>query len=272
MARKKSFSTIVNDMARASARAERERQQQEKAHAREVERVKRERARLDAQSQKDQKQRYIEERAAQVDEANLELKYRLEQLTSVLETTLNKDDTVSFASLRSSGEFRSFQLPPELKQVPEEPQLESFKSRVSKPSSLGRLIPGAAKKHEDAIKRAEADYQEAYSAYRMQVHQREQKIAKLRGEYDQQKELFEQELRAHNREIEEFENAYKRGDPSAVIAYCSMVLERSEYPGGFPQEFRAAYIPESKELVVEYELPGTSVVPAVAEDKATNFL
>ena len=46
-----------------------------------------------------------------------------------------------------------------------------------------------------------------------------------------------------------------------------MVLERSEYPEGFPQNFRLAYVPESKELVIEYELPDTSVIPDVVEYK-----
>lgn len=44
-----------------------------------------------------------------------------------------------------------------------------------------------------------------------------------------------------------------------------MVLERSDYPDGFPQEFRTAYVPEAKEIVIEYELPSTQVIPAVAE-------
>jgi integrase len=40
-----------------------------------------------------------------------------------------------------------------------------------------------------------------------------------------------------------------------------MVLERSEYPEGFPQQFPLAYVPESKELVLEYELPSPEIIP-----------
>jgi restriction system protein len=46
-----------------------------------------------------------------------------------------------------------------------------------------------------------------------------------------------------------------------------MVLERSEYPDDFPQNFRLAYAPESKEMVVEYELPDVTIIPNVAEYK-----
>jgi restriction system protein len=41
------------------------------------------------------------------------------------------------------------------------------------------------------------------------------------------------------------------------------VLEASSYPDGFPQKFKLAYVPESRQAVVEYELPAVEVVPAV---------
>jgi restriction system protein len=44
-----------------------------------------------------------------------------------------------------------------------------------------------------------------------------------------------------------------------------MVLTRSVYPDDFPQEFRLAYVAESRELVVDYQLPTLVVVPAVSE-------
>jgi restriction system protein len=59
--------------------------------------------------------------------------------------------------------------------------------------------------------------------------------------------------------------AYSAGERQAIIAYCTMVLERSEYPEGFPQEFRIAYSSDSKELVIDYELPTKGVVPTAQE-------
>jgi restriction system protein len=46
-----------------------------------------------------------------------------------------------------------------------------------------------------------------------------------------------------------------------------MVLDRSNYPDGFPQSFRLAYAPEPKELVIEYELPTADVIPQAVEYK-----
>jgi len=44
-----------------------------------------------------------------------------------------------------------------------------------------------------------------------------------------------------------------------------MVLERSEYPEGFSKDFRMAYSKESKEMVIEYELPWIDIIPAISE-------
>lgn len=70
-----------------------------------------------------------------------------------------------------------------------------------------------------------------------------------------------------NQAIDTLQEAYSRGDSYAIVAYNAMILERSEYPEDFPHEFQVAHIAESKQLVVEYELPTKGVVPTVAEFK-----
>ncbi|MFS8447572.1 restriction endonuclease [Xanthomonas campestris pv. campestris] len=55
-------------------------------------------------------------------------------------------------------------------------------------------------------------------------------------------------------------------DADAIVAYNEMVLTRSEYPSeGFPQVFKLAYGQDSSELVIEYDLPEISTIPADAE-------
>lgn len=46
-----------------------------------------------------------------------------------------------------------------------------------------------------------------------------------------------------------------------------MVLEKSAYPIEFPQNFKIAYVPESKELVIDYQFPDTTIIPTVSEYK-----
>lgn len=40
-----------------------------------------------------------------------------------------------------------------------------------------------------------------------------------------------------------------------------MVVEVSDYPNDFPQHAKIAYVPESKQLVIEYDLPSFDVIP-----------
>jgi restriction system protein len=46
-----------------------------------------------------------------------------------------------------------------------------------------------------------------------------------------------------------------------------MVLASSSYPENFPQHAKVAYVPESKQLVVEYDLPAFEAIPTVGSYK-----
>src|SRR4029077_11944358 len=43
--------------------------------------------------------------------------------------------------------------------------------------------------------------------------------------------------------------------------FCTLVLDSSAYPEGFPHQTRVIYRPEPREVVVEWELPPQSVIP-----------
>lgn len=103
--------------------------------------------------------------------------------------------------------------------------------------------------------------------YHISEEERKQKLIELEKEYEVQKKTFEDDKKQRNAEVDELEHSYKEGEPRAVIAYNTMVLERSQYPEGFPQNFQVAYVPESNELVIDYELPDPSIVPTAQEYK-----
>jgi restriction system protein len=58
---------------------------------------------------------------------------------------------------------------------------------------------------------------------------------------------------------------YRAHDSEVVASFAELVLDRSLYPDKFPHEYRVAYVPESKHLVLEYELPPPTIVPIVQE-------
>jgi len=62
---------------------------------------------------------------------------------------------------------------------------------------------------------------------------------------------------------------FEAGDPEAVVSHFDVVLRASPFPGSFTRGFRLAYVPESRQLVVEFEL---SPLPVIPPTKAYNYV
>ena len=62
--------------------------------------------------------------------------------------------------------------------------------------------------------------------------------------------------------------AFEAGDREAVEGYFSAVLGNSAYPEGFPQGAKVAFVSESRQLVVEYDLPEMDAVIPTAKGYA----
>jgi len=54
---------------------------------------------------------------------------------------------------------------------------------------------------------------------------------------------------------------FEAGQPDAVTRYFSLVLEASVYPAGIKGAAKVAFVPESKQLVVECDLPAFDAIP-----------
>lgn len=268
MGRRSGFEGFLRATGRAIAAAERERQRGIRAQltqARQVERHQRmalaQQNRDDRAAQKAAKTQYLADRQGEADDLNAELQERLEELQGILAHTLSQDDRIDFDVLRPAAAFEAFNPPPELApgHAPPAPKL-------SAPSGLRKLIPGATKRHAAALVKAGTDHQSEVARFNQTEATKREKFAKLKAEYDQRKSQFETELRRRNAEVDEFQTAYRAKEPDAVVAYNEMVLSRSEYPTeGFPQKFRIAYRSDSSELIVEYDLPEVQAIPKEAE-------
>jgi len=227
-ARTQARAAALRDAERAQATAAREAERSKTAAAREA-------ARAQALAAKQAQQEYLAARAEEVDQMNTELQECIERLRHVGEHTLEVDDRIDLESLRIRDEFPPFTPPADLA------------NPVKSPGFVGRLLPGAQKRQEEA----EAE--------------RKRKLEQLTAQYERDKQALLLKKQQRNKDVDDLKAAYREGDPSAIVTYTSMVLERSEYPDGFPQQFQLAYVPEPKELVVEYELPAPNVVPKTLE-------
>ncbi|MDY0744763.1 restriction endonuclease [Paucibacter sp. R3-3] len=219
--------------------------------------------RADQAAAKEAKAQYLADRQAETEDLNAEVDEQVNALQSVLEHTLGVDDRINFDSLRSRVSFEAFKTPPALA-----PRSAPRPTVVEPLTWLQGLIPGASGRHARVVEKARAEDEVALSDHQKAEAAKAVELAKAADEHAQRKAAFDGEQRRKNAEVDEFEADYRAKDPAAVVAYNEMVLTRSEYPEeGFPQNFRLAYNTVSSELVVEYELPLPSAVPAEAEYK-----
>jgi len=185
-------------------------------------------------------------------------------LQEILEHTIAIDDTITFESLRIRDTYSP--IPQDLSTAKSPPDKKTFIAKVKSPGLLENAL-GLKGRYQREVQAAETQYEAARKAYEASEQERLNRLAGLQKENEAAEQAFIAKAQQRNQEVDELETLYKDGDISAVITYNSMVLDRSEYPDEFPQNFRIAYSPESKEMVVEYELPNVIVVPSIAEYK-----
>jgi restriction system protein len=129
---------------------------------------------------------------------------------------------------------------------------------------LRARLPGARDKYLAKWEEGRVAYEGALAAHSQREADRQQRLAAAQADYQRAVSEIESRLAAQHAEVEQFKADFHAAGPAAVMQYLALVLEASRYADGFPQRFRLAYVPESHQLVVEYELPGYNRVPPVA--------
>jgi restriction system protein len=271
---------VARDAARANREAETNRKRLLRAQAAQLKATERQRKQAEiaakrqmAQTEKERKQlekeanqQYVAGRIEETEEKNEANANYILELSQILEHTLDIDDTIEFDSLRVKEEFPPFTPPQELIMEIPCPKKQDYLKNVKSMGFLENTL-GMKGRYQREVQAAEAEYDNALKAYDASEKEKKAKVEQLKGEHDASREAFLRKVQHRDQEVSELEDAYKSGDASAIKTYTTMVLERSEYPEGFTKSFRVAYAPESKEMVVEYELPWVNIIPNVAEYK-----
>jgi restriction system protein len=264
---RRGYGSLFTAIARESARQARMAQTEQRRRIREGEQAKRKFVRQIALNAKEEKQRYLQSRIDEVDELNHELKETLEDLLNILMNTFSVNDTISFDSLKIHEEGPKYNPPSELTTPNRELTFLYFMQYVKMPGFFGKLIPGWKNRYNKAKSQAEQNFKNEKEKYEKAENDRKNKLEQFKAKYEKEKGEWDLKVQQRNKEVDDFEQAYKNKDISSVISYNSMVLERSQYPYQLPQNFRVTYADDSKELVVEYQLPTIEIVPKVQEYK-----
>ncbi|MFB9447446.1 restriction endonuclease [Dactylosporangium vinaceum] len=245
---------------RAHQRAQLAHVKQQQAMHRAAEQAMKAAERAAVADERERKRLYLEARAAEVAADNADLQAQIAELDGVLQATLAVDDHVDLVRLKQPFRFPPFDPGPLGVPLPP-PDWSRFEPPA--PAGLSKMFGRA--KHDQQLAAARSQFQLAQAQHAAAEADRQRRLAAAHGAYQQQRQQREVEVAAQNAEIDRFAAAFKAGEPEAVVDYFGMVLANSVYPDDFPQNYRLAYVPESCQLVVEYELPPLEVIPAVRE-------
>ncbi len=137
-------------------------------------------------------------------------------------------------------------------------------------------MPGRRKlrhEREDAEREASRSDVESYNLaqvekWKQSCRQIDEHNAKLEVDYEVELTAWRERKAAHellqsqtNSAVHLFKNRYLARDPGAIEEYFDLVLTHSEYPPSFQNSFQVQYVLESRELVVDFELPSPEALP-----------
>jgi restriction system protein len=253
------------------ARAQREYERQQKAQQREQTRLAREYEKAQRALEKaqiaDAKERarlYVASRQAKVDLMNERLAEQISQLDQLLIEALKVNNAFNLDTLKKQPVIAPFD--PGSVGIAEPPP-DPAQYQVAALSWFQKLLPNAKAHHAQQVAEAAQRYEADVQAHTQREAERQNKLSQLRQEYERVVAGIRQRTASQHAEVEQLKQDYIAGKPHAITTYCSLVLEKSVYPNTFPQQAKLAYVPESKQLVVEYDLPSSECIPSVAQYK-----
>jgi len=252
---------LVAAASRISREADRQRAAQIRANAaaqREAMRARAAYERASAADAKERKRLYEESRAAEATALTDAGDEALDILSTLLAATLSVDDHIDFDSLKQPAI-----LPTWGRSDLETSSVPPVWAQFAPPEPAGAAKVFGKAKHEQAIAAARTAFELAQREDAAREAARVAEWTRVRGLFDEAVRAAHAKAAAQHTEVDAFRAEFEAGEPDAVVSYFDLVLQRSTYPEGFPQGFRIAFVPGSRQLVIEYELPGAAIVPAV---------
>jgi hypothetical protein len=233
--------------------------------------------------EKEAAEAHVEAMLADVEERNEQVAEVYEEIDTLLEATLSRDDYVDLSRLRIVVTHPPFdrtdlETPtpaPAPISTPPQPAL----TLPQPPRGLASLF--GKKKHVEAVRDAERAHEQALADWNRQCEQvkarrqiaknahaeaEEKRVTQLERErvrFAKESEDREAEAANRNRELDELIANLGYGTPEAVQEYVAIVLSNSVYPGHFKVTHDFAFDQETAELRLQVLVPGPGDVPDI---------
>jgi restriction system protein len=188
-----------------------------------------------------------------------ELAKRVDELDTLLSDHLKKHFKLKFESLKSSPK-----LPPFAAQGSDIPSSDPELKLPPALSFIAALIPALKRRHDAAVAAAMLKHDAERAEHAENEAKRVAKLEELRISHKAECDRLIAANDASNKEIDELREDYGKMVPDAVNQYFELVFDNDRLPEDFPLADRVAYVADSKQLVVEREMPDFDVVPTIA--------
>ena len=137
------------------------------------------------------------------------------------------------------------------------PDRDTFKPKP--PGMFQKLVPGWKKRFHRKVAAGEATFKAEFEQYSAVMKDRQEKLSKL-----------QEEANKYNARIIRFRESYRSGKTEAVATFFASIFENSDYPEKFPAKWQLRYVPESRHLIVNFDLPNIDdIVPLVERYRYT---
>ena len=209
---------------------------------REAAKAERDGKRQAAASERERKKLYIEDRKAEAAAIAAYVSARLAELDELLRAGIRDRPVVTFASLRRTGDYPPFN-PGLLGEPLPAPAWEDF--APAPPSGMGKILGGTGRL-ERQLDSARTAYAQAAGQHTAAEAGHCRQLAAQRAAYDAAAAAFAAAAAEHNAGIDQFQRDCRAADPEAVAEFCTLVMDSSLYPEGFPHHTRAVYRPDRK--------------------------
>lgn len=211
-----------------------------------------------AQASRLERQQYVAAREEEVAAENRELGRQIQELETLLLTGLSAAWRLDFEAMK-----RPLILPEFDAQGADRPAVEPVWERWTPPSPnfAAKMVPGWQERHQRDVAARRAQFEAAHRQWWEYETARKAWLEQAQANHRQATERLRQEIDEQHQQVDDFKNGYENRDPDLVTEYFSILVEQDALPDAFPSGSRFAYVAESRQIVVERELPPPDVVP-----------
>lgn len=227
--------------------------------------ARRETVRAEAAAEREDRRQYLTIRENEVEKFNAESESFVAYLEGeIIAAGLKRNSAIDPEKLKKQHTFPPFD-PGALAKPKVPPNPTDFE-----PADLTwsqKLLPGTKAKWQTATEAGIAEFAAEMDRHEAYERRRLEKLAEAEAAHKAHVVDLKRKAEREDAELDQFRQELDAMQPQAVAKYFSLVLDRSPYPKGFPKRHKLAFVPESAQLVLEYEFPTLEVVPTTKQKR-----